>query len=194
RTRSTRFHVTASQDRRFQLHRESFSVKSFPEPPSLSCNSYSLFSELKMSGITLSPNATCVYCGSSPGTSPEYMQVAEAVGKALAQAGIGLVYGGGRRGLMGGVAFACAQAGGNVTGVLPQAIKSSGGEGTGPILASTSDKDEAVWVRTESIVVQSMHERKKTMAMHSGIDTHASNPSGGRNQCPRVLRTSQITD
>ncbi|CAE6436970.1 unnamed protein product [Rhizoctonia solani] len=121
-----------------------------------------------MSGIALSPNAVCVYCGSSPGTSSEYMQVAEDVGKALVQAGIGLVYGGGRWGLMGGVAFACAQAGGNVTGVLPEAIKSSGGEGTGPVLASKNDEDEVVWSRTESIVVQSMHERKKTMAMRSG--------------------------
>ncbi|KAF8759093.1 putativelysine decarboxylase [Rhizoctonia solani] len=103
-----------------------------------------------------------------PSTSPEYMQVAEAVGRALAQAGIGLVYGGGRRGLMGGVAFACAQAGGSVTGVLPQAIKASGGEGTGPILASKSDEDESIWAKAETIVVNSMHERKKTMATHSG--------------------------
>ncbi|CAE6516737.1 unnamed protein product [Rhizoctonia solani] len=121
-----------------------------------------------MTGITLFPNAACVYCGSSPGTNPEYMQVAEAVGEALAQAGIGLVYGGGRRGLMGGVAFACARAGGNVTGVTPQAIKASGGEGTGPTLASKSDKDEEVWARMDNIIVDSMHERKKTMAMRSG--------------------------
>ncbi|KAJ1309856.1 hypothetical protein OPQ81_006621 [Rhizoctonia solani] len=123
---------------------------------------------LTVSGKMLSPNAACVYCGSSPGASPEYLQVADAVGKALAQAGIGLVYGGGRRGLMGAVAFACAQAGGNVTGVIPQAIDVSGGEGTGPALASKSDEDEATWTRVERIVVQSMHERKKMMAIESG--------------------------
>ncbi|CUA74994.1 LOG family protein YJL055W [Saccharomyces cerevisiae S288c] [Rhizoctonia solani] len=134
--------------------------------PSLTYNN-SLFKP-EMSEITVSPNAACVYCGSSPGTSAEYMQVAEAVGIALAQAEIGLVYGGGRRGLMAGAAFACARAGGKVTGVLPQAIKASGGEGIGPILASNNNEDEAVWARMESIVVQSMHERKRTMAMRSG--------------------------
>lgn len=91
-----------------------------------------------------------------------------AVGRALAQANIGLVYGGGRRGLMGGVAFGCAQAGGNVLGVVPRAIQASGGEGTGPVLASRNEEDEAVWTRTKTVVVQSMHERKLTMADHSG--------------------------
>ncbi|KAG9103675.1 hypothetical protein FRC06_008925 [Ceratobasidium sp. 370] len=79
-----------------------------------------------------------------------------------------MVYGGGRRGLMGGTAFACAQAGGRVVGVLPQAIKASGGEGTGPTVASESPADEAIWSNMEQIVVASMHERKKQMASQSG--------------------------
>jgi predicted Rossmann-fold nucleotide-binding protein len=69
---------------------------------------------------------------------------------------------------MGGVAFACAQAGGNVLGVVPQAIQASGGEGAGPTLASATKEDEAVWARTKSITVQSMHDRKMIMANHSG--------------------------
>ncbi|KAG8747611.1 hypothetical protein FRC10_000153 [Ceratobasidium sp. 414] len=79
-----------------------------------------------------------------------------------------MVYGGGRRGLMGGVAFACAQAGGKVVGVVPQAIKASDGEGTGPMVASESPADEAIWSNVEEIVVASMHERKRQMATQSG--------------------------
>ncbi|KAG9125229.1 hypothetical protein FRC07_008496 [Ceratobasidium sp. 392] len=79
-----------------------------------------------------------------------------------------MVYGGGRRGLMGGTAFACTQAGGKVVGVLPQAIKASGGEGTGPVVASETAEDETIWSSVESIIVPSMHERKKLMATKSG--------------------------
>ncbi|KAG9086305.1 hypothetical protein FS749_003733 [Ceratobasidium sp. UAMH 11750] len=79
-----------------------------------------------------------------------------------------MVYGGGRRGLMGGAAFACAQAGGKVLGVIPQAIKASGGEGTGPVVASESMADEAIWSSVEQVEVASMHERKKRMATQSG--------------------------
>ncbi|QRV86641.1 lysine decarboxylase [Ceratobasidium sp. AG-Ba] len=124
--------------------------------------------ELSVTLDVLSPKAACVYCGSSPGTSPEFMQVATAVGKALAEAGIALVYGGGRRGLMGGVAFACARAGGKVLGVIPQAIKTSGGEGTGEKVASENAGDETIWSTVEDIVVSTMHDRKKRMAVESG--------------------------
>ncbi|KAG8678789.1 hypothetical protein FRC09_019543, partial [Ceratobasidium sp. 395] len=117
---------------------------------------------------TLTPNAVCVYCGASPGTSPEFIKVATAVGEALALAGITLVYGGGRRGLMGGTAFACLSAGGKVLGVIPQAIKASGGEGTGQIIASETAADEAIWSKAENVVVPSMHDRKKLMATRSG--------------------------
>lgn len=61
----------------------------------------------------------CVFCGSSTGTEPAYLDVAVALGELLAGAGVGLVYGGGAVGLMGAVADACLAAGGEVTGVIP---------------------------------------------------------------------------
>lgn len=63
-----------------------------------------------------------VYTGSAPGTRPVYRAAAEAVGARLADAGIGIVYGGGRVGLMGAVADAARAAGGEVVGVIPQAL------------------------------------------------------------------------
>jgi uncharacterized protein (TIGR00730 family) len=61
----------------------------------------------------------CVFCGSSSGTEPAYVDTAVALGELLADAGVGLVYGGGAIGLMGAVADACLTAGGEVTGVIP---------------------------------------------------------------------------
>jgi len=64
----------------------------------------------------------CVYCGSHPGTDPTYTQVAKETGRFLAKEGIGLVYGGGCRGLMGIVADAALAEGGSVIGVIPEAL------------------------------------------------------------------------
>jgi len=91
----------------------------------------------------------CVFCGSSSGSDPIYRNTAEAVGKLLARRGIGLVYGGGKVGLMGTVADACLAAGGRVTGVMPQLLV---------------DKEVAHAGLTELRVVDSMHERKALMA------------------------------
>jgi len=91
----------------------------------------------------------CVFCGSSSGSDPIYRDTAEAVGKLLASRGIGLVYGGGKVGLMGTVADACLAAGGRATGVMPQLLV---------------DKEVAHAGLTELRVVGSMHERKALMA------------------------------
>jgi hypothetical protein len=64
----------------------------------------------------------CVFCGSSPGTRPVYAEAARAMGRLLAERGIGLVYGGGKVGLMGEVADAVLAAGGEVTGVIPRGL------------------------------------------------------------------------
>lgn len=61
----------------------------------------------------------CVYCGSSKGNAPAYAEAAEKLGFALANAGIGLVFGGGSQGLMGILARATLSAGGKVTGIIP---------------------------------------------------------------------------
>lgn len=91
----------------------------------------------------------CVYCGSRPGRRPSYADAARQLGALLADAGIGLVTGGGRVGLMGVVADAVLEAGGEAIGVIPQALldREVGHEGL-----------------TELHVVRSMHERKAAMA------------------------------
>ena len=61
----------------------------------------------------------CVYCGSSNGTDPAMLRAAEQLGRAMAEAGIGLVYGGGNGGLMGATARAVLEKGGHVTGIIP---------------------------------------------------------------------------
>ncbi|MBN8849356.1 MULTISPECIES: TIGR00730 family Rossman fold protein [unclassified Sphingomonas] len=87
-----------------------------------------------------------VYCGSATPTDPVYLETARAVGRGLAERGIGLVYGGGRLGLMGAVADAALAAGGEVIGVIPQALV---------------DAEVAHRGLTELHVVPGMHERKK---------------------------------
>ena len=91
----------------------------------------------------------CVYCGSSPGVTPNYQQAARALGKALADAQIDLVYGGADIGLMGAVANAVMEHGGQVTGVIPEALY---------------HKEVAHQGLSRLEVVADMHERKAMMA------------------------------
>ena len=94
----------------------------------------------------------CVYCGSGPGKNPVYMAAAKSLGDAMVEAGIGLVYGGGSLGLMGEVAKTVLDAGGHVTGIIPEFL------GT---------KERMLTGVNELIVTKSMHERKMTMFEHS---------------------------
>ncbi len=89
-----------------------------------------------------------VYCGSSPGTDPAFAEAARATGEAMARRGIGLVYGGGRLGLMGVVADTVLEHGGEAYGVIPQAL---------------IDLEVAHNGLTELHIVTSMHERKAKM-------------------------------
>lgn len=91
----------------------------------------------------------CVFCGSSPGLGPHYLDGARRLGSALAKRGLGLVYGGASVGLMGAVADAALAAGGQVTGVIPSSLVS---------------KEVAHPGLSDLRVVSSMHERKATMA------------------------------
>ncbi|MEF2966990.1 TIGR00730 family Rossman fold protein [Paenibacillus sp. M1] len=90
-----------------------------------------------------------VFCGSSAGSSELYIQGATAMGKELAARGLTLVYGGSSIGLMGAVADAVLEAGGNVIGVLPDFLQ---------------NREIAHKNLTELIIVKSMHERKAKMA------------------------------
>lgn len=65
----------------------------------------------------------CVFCGSSNGSSPEFLELAKQTGTMLAERGFGVVYGGANRGLMGAVADAALEAGGEVIGVLPYGLQ-----------------------------------------------------------------------
>ncbi len=86
-----------------------------------------------------------VYCGSATPADPVYVEAARAVGHALATRGIGVIYGGGKLGLMGAVADAALAAGGEVIGIIPQALV---------------DAEVAHRGCTELHVVSGMHERK----------------------------------
>lgn len=90
----------------------------------------------------------CVYCGSNPGKKPVYVTAARKTGKALAEAGLVTVYGGGQVGLMGEVADSALDAGGKVIGVIPEFI---------------ALKEIAHLDLTELHVVHSMHARKAKM-------------------------------
>jgi uncharacterized protein (TIGR00730 family) len=94
-------------------------------------------------------NNICIYCGSAVGIKPEYAESARNVGHALARHGIGLVYGGGRAGLMGIVADAVLAGGGRVIGVIPDPL---------------ATKEIAHDGLTELHVVADMHQRKALMA------------------------------
>ncbi|MBI1236090.1 MAG: TIGR00730 family Rossman fold protein [Alphaproteobacteria bacterium] len=97
-------------------------------------------------------NAICVYCGSNAGTRPEYAAAAKAMGEALAERGLTLVYGGGKVGLMGALADAALAAGGRVVGIIPEFL---------------ALKEVAHAGLTELVVVDSMHTRKAEMERRS---------------------------
>ncbi len=101
------------------------------------------------SGLNDPMKRICVFCGSRNGTRAQYLAAARGMGETLARRGIGLVYGGGGIGLMGVLAEATLAAGGDVIGVIPEALMAREVAHTG--LADLR-------------VVASMHERKALMA------------------------------
>jgi uncharacterized protein (TIGR00730 family) len=103
----------------------------------------------------------CVYCGSGKGNNPAYAGAARTLGQALAENGIGLVYGGGSLGLMGEVARATLDHGGRVTGIIP---------------AFLSEREQMLRAVDELIVTEDMHERKRLMFERS--DAFVALPGG----------------
>ena len=90
----------------------------------------------------------CVYCGSSPGTDPAFVESARAFGEIMAKNGIGLVYGGGAIGIMGAIAYSVLDNGGQVTGIIPEFLMT---------------RERALRGTHELIVTKDMHERKRMM-------------------------------
>src|ERR1700745_346899 len=94
----------------------------------------------------------CVYCGSGPGTNPRFIEAASALGKALAESGIRLVFGGGSVGMMGAVATAVLDHGGMVTGIIPDFL---------------TLRENALTRVQEMVVTPDMHERKRLVLERS---------------------------
>jgi uncharacterized protein (TIGR00730 family) len=90
----------------------------------------------------------CVYCGSSAGADPAFIEAARKFGEILANEGVGLVYGGGSVGLMGAVSESVITHGGHVTGIIPEFLKT---------------KERVQQGAQELIIVADMHARKQTM-------------------------------
>jgi len=103
----------------------------------------------------------CVYCGSSPGTDPAFIAAATRLGELMAQDHVGLVYGGGSRGLMGAVATSVLDHGGHVTGIIPEFLQ----------------KQEQTLKRAQEVIVTpDMHVRKQ--AMFDKADAFVALPGG----------------
>src|SRR4051794_15287151 len=103
----------------------------------------------------------CVYCGSGPGRSPVYAESARWLGKIMAEADVGLVYGGGSLGLMGELAESVLAGGGHVIGIIPEFLV---------------NRERMLTDVNELVVTSNMHERKMTMFERS--DGFAALPGG----------------
>ncbi len=103
----------------------------------------------------------CVYCGSSPGNNPRFVEAATDFGRILAENKINLVYGGGSLGLMGAVATSVLDHGGTVTGIIPESLFA---------------RERALTRVQEMVVTRDMHERKRLMFERS--DAFVALPGG----------------
>jgi uncharacterized protein (TIGR00730 family) len=110
-----------------------------------------------MSGI----KSICVYCGSGPGTNPEFVNATREFGRILAENKIRLVYGGGSVGLMGALAISVVDHGGIVTGIIPDFL---------------TEREFMFQRAQEMIVTRDMHERKRLMFEHA--DAFVALPGG----------------
>lgn len=113
-----------------------------------------------MSKLSAGVDSVCVYCGSSNDADPEFLSTAYAIGGEIARAGLKFVYGGGGVGLMGASARGAHDARGRVLGIIPDFLQGR----------------EQPFDDVETIVVQSMHERK--MMMFEQADSFAVLPGG----------------
>ncbi|MCS7012555.1 MAG: TIGR00730 family Rossman fold protein [Chloroherpetonaceae bacterium] len=123
------------------------------------------------------PKSICVYCGSRTGNSPAHRAAASALGTAIAQHGLRLVYGGGQLGLMGILADAALAQGGEVVGVIPEMLVR---------------RESAHRGLTELIVVDSMHARKAKMVELSDAFIALSGGLGTLDELFEILTWAQL--
>ncbi|MEO5731435.1 MAG: TIGR00730 family Rossman fold protein [Byssovorax sp.] len=121
--------------------------------------------------------SVCVFCGGNPGKNPAYLAAARSLGVTLAQSGLELVYGGAQVGLMGAVADAALQHGGEVFGVIPEFIAA---------------REIAHLGVTRLEVVSSMHERKARMAAHADAFVALPGGFGTLDELFEILTWSQL--
>lgn len=118
-------------------------------------------SHTNIRSIMASIQSVCVYCGSSPGSDPLFVEEARRLGAILADHSVRLVYGGGGNGLMGELARATFSNGGSVTGIIPSFLMTP---------------ERALSHGAEMVVVKDMHERKRLMFEHA--DAFVALPGG----------------
>ncbi|WP_300580955.1 TIGR00730 family Rossman fold protein [Marivita sp.] len=119
----------------------------------------------------------CVYCGSRPGRNTAYAAAAEALGRAIAGEGWRLVYGAGDVGLMGTVARAAQDAGGDTFGVIPTHLM---------------DLEVGKTDLTRFIITETMHERKKVMVMNADAIVVLPGGAGSLDEFFEVLTWRQL--
>ena len=111
--------------------------------------------------MNLPAHTVAVYCSARDGLAPAFVDCARDLGRSLAARSVGVVYGGGGRGLMGEIGRAALDAGGHVTGVIPR---------------SMVEREAALHTVSEQIVIDTMHERKQIMA--DRCDAYVALPGG----------------
>ncbi|WP_062211978.1 TIGR00730 family Rossman fold protein [Aureimonas sp. AU12] len=122
----------------------------------------------------------CVYCGSSPGRDPSFIQAAETLGTAMGRAGIRLVYGGGTRGIMGAVSDAVISAGGQVTGIIPR------------FLIDMEATESELKRLDELVVTDDMHQRKHMMFERSDAFVALPGGIGTLEELVEIMTWSQL--
>jgi uncharacterized protein (TIGR00730 family) len=125
----------------------------------------------------MSSKSICVYCGSRPGKNPAYADEATALGRAIADEGWRLVYGAGDVGLMGTVARAAQEAGGDTFGVIPTHLL---------------DIEVGKTDLTRFVVTETMHERKKVMLMNADAIVVLPGGAGSLDEFFEVLTWRQL--
>ena len=121
--------------------------------------------------------SVCVFCGGNPGKNPAYLEAAHTLGITLAHSGLGLVYGGAKVGLMGAVADAVLEHGGEVLGVIPDFI---------------AGREIAHLGVTKLEVVSSMHERKAKMVERADAFVALPGGFGTLDELFEILTWSQL--
>jgi len=125
----------------------------------------------------MSIKSVCVYCGSRAGAMPGYIADAQSLGRALAGARWRLVYGAGDVGLMGAVAQAAMDAGGDVFGVIPTHLV---------------DREVAKMDLNRFVITETMHERKKVMFMNGDAVVVLPGGAGSLDEFFEVLTWRQL--